>query len=122
MRAVERAIEVGLFRPLYVVSDHKIDFAVAIVVDPCRAGRELVRPPQSRGFRDVGKGSVAVIVEKMALADGGNEDVVEAVVVVISDRNAHPKERNAEAGLASHVGEGAIMIVVIKLQSRCRAP
>ena len=53
----------------------------------------------------------------MALADGGNEDVVEAIVVVVADGDAESEERNVEAGLARHVGEGAVVIVVVELQS-----
>ena len=52
----------------------------------------------------------------MALADGGDENVVEAVVVVVADRHTEAEKRNAQAGLASHVGEGAVVVVVVELQ------
>ena len=69
MRAVERAVKVGLLGPLHVVRDHKIEFAVAIVIDPGGAGREFVRPPQSGGLGHIGERAVAVVVEEMALAE-----------------------------------------------------
>src|SRR4029077_18972021 len=69
-----------------------------------------------RGLGDVGKSAIAIVVEEMALADSGNENVVEAVVVVVADGDSESEERNAEAGLARHVGEGAVMIVVVELQ------
>ncbi len=72
-------------------------------------------PQSPGGFGHVGESAVAVVVEEMALADGGNENIVEAVVVVVADRDAHSKERNAEAGLARHVGEGPVVIVVVEL-------
>src|ERR1019366_6845614 len=58
----------------------------------------------------------AVVVEEMALADGGNENVVEAVVVVVADRDAQSEEQNAQARLARYVGESAVVIVVVELQ------
>ena len=48
VRAIERAIKIGLLGPLHIVGDDEIEFAVAIVIDPGRAGGELIRPPQSR--------------------------------------------------------------------------
>src|SRR5271157_1369209 len=116
VRAIEGAVEVGLLGPLHIVGDDEIEFAVAIVIDPGGAGGELVRAPESRGLGHIGESAVAVVVEEMALADGGNENVVEAVVVVIADRDTHPKKRNAEARLARYVGEGAVMVVVVELQ------
>src|SRR5947209_3427035 len=100
MRAIERAVEIGLLGPLHIVGDHEIEFAVAIVIDPGGAGRKLVRSPESRGLGDVGESAVAIVVEEMVLADGGNENVVEAVVVIIADGDAQSEEGNAEARLA----------------------
>src|SRR5580658_3643174 len=120
MRTIKRAIEVGLLRPLHIVGDDEIEFAVAIVIDPGRAGRELARPPQSRGLGHVGESSVAVVVEEMALSDRSNKNVVEAVVVVVTDGDAKTKERNVEARFARHIGESAVVVVVIELQ-RSRA-
>src|ERR1700716_4191260 len=91
MRAIERAVEVGFLGPLHVVRDNEIEFAVAIVVDPGGSGRKLVRAPESRGLGDVCESSVAIVVEEMALTDGGNENVVEAVVVVVPDGDAESK-------------------------------
>ena len=72
--AVERAIEVALLRPLHIVGDDQIEFAVAIVVNPGGAGREFVWPPHARRLRHVGERPVAVVVEQMALAERGDED------------------------------------------------
>src|SRR5580698_1481204 len=120
VRAIERAIEIGLLRPLHIVRNHEIKFAVAIVIHPSRAGGELVRPPKPGRLSDVSKSSVAIVVEKMALADRSYENVVESVVVVIADGDAESEERNAEPGLTGHVGESAVMIIVVELQ-RARA-
>ena len=93
MGAVERAIKIALLRPLHVVGDDQIEFAVAVIVDPGGAGREFVRPPQSRRLGHVGESAVAVVVEEMALTERGDVEVVEAVVVVIADRDAEAEHR-----------------------------
>ena len=74
-------------------------------------------PHSPGGLRYVGECAIAIVVEEMALADSGNENVVEAVVVVVADGHTESEERNAEAGFARHVGKGAVMIVVVELQA-----
>src|SRR5208337_1035771 len=81
VRAVKRAVDIALRAPLDVVDDDEVELAVAVVVEPGRAGTELVRAPHARGLRYIGKRAVAVVVEEMALSKRGNVDVLEAVVV-----------------------------------------
>ena len=86
VRAIERAVEVALLAPLHIIGDDQIEFAVAIVVNPSSAGREFVRTPHAGGLCHLGKGAVSVVVKQMALAERSDEDIVEAVVVVVADR------------------------------------
>ncbi len=108
-------------RPLHVIRDDQVEFAVAIIIDPGGAGREFVRSPQSRGLGHIGEGAVAVVVEEMALAERGDEEVVEAVVIVIADGNSQAEHGNGEPGFASDIGESAVVIVVVELQRGCGA-
>ena len=103
-------------RPLHIVGDHQVEFAVAIVIDPRRAGAELVRSPHPCRLRDVRERAVPVVVEEVALAKGGNEHVVKAVIVVITYRHAHSVHRNRQPGFRGHIGEGPVVVVVIQLQ------
>ena len=116
VRAVERAIEIALLAPLHVVRDHEIEFAVAIVIHPGCAGRELVRAPHSRGLGDVGERAVAVVVKKVTLAQCGDEDVVKPVVVVVSHGNSEAKHGDSQACLARNVGKRAVTVVVVELE------
>src|SRR4029077_19844774 len=51
----------------------------------------------------------------MSLAEGGDEEIVEAVVIVVADGYAHAEEFDVETGFVGDVGEGAVVIVVVEL-------
>src|SRR5215472_6146547 len=114
--AVERAEEVIRYRPLNVIRYHQIELAIAVVIHPGCAGGEFTRPPQPRRLGYIGKRAVAVVVEKMTLAEGRDEDIVEAVVIVIADCNPQAVEGNGQTGLAGDIAKGSIMVVVIELR------
>src|SRR6266403_2605552 len=105
-----------MFGPLHVVGDDEIKLAIAIIIDPGRTGGKLIRSPKPGNRCDILKGAVAVVAEEVTLAKRGDENVVEAVVIVITDGHAQTIHRNAEARFAGHVGERAVVIVVIKLR------
>src|SRR5579863_8490678 len=87
--AVKSAVDVGFGRPLYVVCNQQVQASVAVVIQPGRTRAEFIVAPESRLLGDVGKRSVAIVAEKVALAEGGDENVVAAIVVVVADRHAH---------------------------------
>src|SRR6185437_8461642 len=60
--------------------------------------------------------AVAGVMEKMALAQGGDEDIVKAVVIVITYSNTKSEDRDSKSGAATHIGECIVVIVVIELQ------
>src|SRR4051812_1047953 len=55
-------------------------------------------------------------MEEMALAQRGDENIVEAVVIVITYSDSESEDRDGESGAATHVGERIVVIVVIELQ------
>ena len=63
-------------------------------------------------FRHVGKGAVAVVVIKSVAIDPGHEDVVVAVVIVVTDGNADIEAGAFQSDLFRHVGKGTVAIVV----------
>src|SRR4029077_11352314 len=93
----------------------QIEAAVFIVIDPGGAGAQFAVAAEPGLLRDVGEGAVAIVVKKPAPAERGYEEIVEAVVVVIADGYAHAVHFYVEAGFASHIGERAIVIVVVEL-------
>src|SRR5207249_2329263 len=118
---VERTEKIALDRPLHVIRNHQIELAVAIVINPGCAGGKFVRSPETRRFRDIGECTVPVVMKQMTLAQPTDEEVVEAIVVVISDRNSQSEHRNCQACFAGYIREGTVVVVVIKLQSARRA-
>jgi hypothetical protein len=60
--------------------------------------------------------SPAAFAEEAILADAGDEQIGEAVVVVIADGNAHAVHFDVESRGFRHVGEAAVAIVVIEAQ------
>ena len=74
------------------------------------------RPPSPLALVTSTKRALAGVLEQTVLADAGDQNVGKAVVVVISDRDAHAVHFDVEPGAAGHVGECAVAIVAIELQ------
>ena len=113
---VEAAEHVVLRRPLHVVADKEIEQAIAVVVEPQRGRAESFALPQSAGVGHIDERAFAGVAEQAVLSDAGDQNVREAVVVVIANRDAHAVHFDIETGAGRHVGECAIAIVVIEVQ------
>ena len=57
----------------------------------------------------------------MTLAQRADEEIVEAVVVVIADCDSESEHGNCQACFAGYISEGSVVIVVIELESARRA-
>ena len=108
----ELALGVGI--ELQVVAHEEIELAVAVVVDPGRAGAE-VRILHARLGRHVGKGPVAVVVVEDRRAPVGDVDVLVAVVVVVAHGHAHAEALAAHARLRGDVGKGSVAVVAVEM-------
>jgi hypothetical protein len=114
--AVKAAEDIALRRPLHIVADKKIEQAVAVVIEPERRCAECHALAQTAGIGHVDKSALAGIVEEPVLSHAGDENVREAVIVIISDGHAHTVHFNIQAGVRGDVGEGAISVVAIETQ------
>src|SRR6185437_6393673 len=82
--AGQRAVLVSRDRPLHVMGDEEIEFAVIVVINPCRADTESGAGDTGlRGY--IYKLSVVQVVKQVAVSDGADVDVVIAIVVIIPD-------------------------------------
>ena len=109
---------------LDIVADIQIEQAVAIDVAPGGAGGP-VRMDETRlgGGIDEASATLAVfhvVIERDPLV-GGDEEVVEAVVVVIADGAAHAVTGVGQARFFGDIGERAVAIVAIEFVRRERA-
>ena len=95
--------------------------AIFVVIHPGGAGAEFVRALQSRFLRHIGKCAVAIVVKQMALSVGGDKEVIVAIVIVIADSHAHAVQLHVQTSFVGHIGERAIVIVVIELECRVLA-
>ncbi len=89
--------------------------AIAIVVHPT-AARPVAdcRLAQSRVFGHIGECAVAVVVIEHVLAVVGDEEVVEAVVVVVADGHRGRPTRALQSSFGRDVGERAVAIVLVE--------
>ncbi len=81
--------------PLHVVHDKQIEMAVIIDIYPgrrdCpqRSKFRIVRMVQSRLRRNIGEGSVPVVVVQGVMVHTGYEEVGKSVIVVVAYRDAN---------------------------------
>src|SRR5205814_9757677 len=104
VRAVEAAKNIVLGRPAHIIADEKIKQAVAVVIKPQSGSAEALMSEEAAGTRGVHESPFAGVAEETALADAGDENIGETVVVVIADGHAHSIELDVNAGAARHVG------------------
>ena len=89
--------------------------AVAVVVKKAAAGAPaLGSARQARLFRHLRKRSVPVVAEERVLSEIGDEQVVEAVVVIVADADGRSPPGLTKAGLIGDVGESAVAVVFIQ--------
>lgn len=93
--------------------------AVIVVINPAcahgpRQPAQRSRTLQPRLFRYIGEGTVAVIPIELVAVHPGNEKILVAVTVVVSDCHPHAVAAPGKAGLFGHIAEGAVAVVAIQ--------
>src|SRR5690349_13446821 len=73
---------------------------------------------EARLLRHVGEGAISVVVIKSVLTPVGDEEVVPAVVVVVSDAHSLTPTSARQPRLRGHVGECPVAIVMIQMAGR----
>src|ERR1700749_4201989 len=63
-------------------------------------------------------------MEKVASVNRGNVNVIVAVIVIVADSASHSVHFNIKASLVRHIGEGAVVVVMVKSRVGfvCRMP
>ncbi len=66
-------------------------------------------------FGDVGEGAVAIIVQEHVVSPESDEEIGEAVVIVIAGADALAPSGERDTGFLGDVGESAVAIIVIEV-------
>ena len=101
---------------LYVIADEKIETAVAVVVEPGATrspANFLIIETSLAG--DIGECSVAVIVKQNIVSPEATEQIVIAVVVIVTDANAGLPAGSGQSGFLGYVGECAVTVVFVQM-------
>src|SRR5256885_2338793 len=105
-----------------VVGDEEIEFAVAIVVDKCTAGvPALAVTAHARFISYIRERAITIVVIKNVLAEIADEEIFEAVVVVVTNANALSPAGVGYAGLHGNVCECSVTIILEKMRRRLLA-
>ena len=102
---------------LDVSGNENIEQSVTVKIEPeCRRAERLPFA-QATGVCDVDECALAAILEQAILPDARDQNVGEAVIVVVADCDAHAVHFNVQSRRARDVGESAVSVVVIELES-----
>ena len=104
---------------VHVARDEQIEAPVAIEVQKAAARTPLMLGPgHARPIGDVGEGAVAVVPVEDVSTPVADEQIVEAVVVVVADAAALSPSGMGESRLLRDVAERAVAIVVEQVAGR----
>src|SRR5207247_2665472 len=120
-RAIETAKHVGFRTPANVIADEDIEEPVAVVIKPQRGGAEALATKQRARAGGLDEGSFAGVAKEAALADASDENVGEAIVVVIADGHAHSVHLDVKPHAFGDIGKSAVAIVAVETQGRAPA-
>src|SRR5579863_3154728 len=89
--------------------------AIPIVVQECAAGSPASYRAEQAGFAsDVCECPIAVVAIENILSPISEEQIVKAIVVVVTDANAACPAGFSQAGVYRHIMKGAVAIIAIE--------
>ena len=98
---------------VHVIGHHQVEIAIMVVISKSRAGGPAA-VAHSRLFADVGESAVAVVSVKRVLAEVGAKNVLEAVVVVVTDADSTGPSEGPQSCLLRDIRKCPITIIPIQ--------
>src|SRR5947207_10743479 len=96
-----------------VVSDEEIKFAVSVIIHEGAARIPAFSIATDASFvGDVSERAVSIVVIKHVLPKIADDEIVPSVVIVVADADTLSPAVVNQTSLRSHIGEGAIAIVL----------
>ena len=108
---------------IHIAGDEQIQMTVAVIVQKTAA--RAPAGPRSRDagfFRDIRKRPIAVVAVEHVLPPVRDEQIVEAVVVVVADTTRLPPAGVGQPRLLRDIGECAVAVVVKQVTGRLAVP
>ena len=110
-----------LEREAHVIGNEQIKVPIPVVVkETASRSPAWLIVPKAGTVGHVGKSSIAVVAIETVLPEVGTKNILESVVVVIADANAGRPARCLQASLLRDIGEGSVVIVLVKAISGTR--
>src|SRR5687768_12869423 len=102
----------------HIVCDDEIEPAIAIVIEKAGGNRpqRIIEP----GLDELAEGAVRLVAKQPDPAELGDEHVTPAIVVNVTDGDAHPATRHIEAGARGGVAERSVDLLMKKAVGRRR--
>ena len=85
------AIPIGLEGPVHVARDEQVELSVVVGIEETGA-RTPAAAAHARARGHVGESAISVVAVQRVAAESGEVQILEAVVVVVADRDAHAVE------------------------------
>ncbi len=106
--------------PLHVAQHDEIEQAIVIEVHP-GCGRRPTAAAGAGALRDIGEGSVSVVVIEMVAAEAGYIEIVVSVIVVVADSYAHVVSDTLKASLLRYILKGSVRLLMVEAVPILRA-
>ena len=97
----------------HVVGNEQIEVPIPVIVQKATTRTPAIRRSGNASlFGDIRECAIAVVVIEHILSEIGNEKIVEAIVIVISNAACLTPSRTSESSLPGDIREGSIAIVM----------
>ena len=105
-------------RPVEIISEEQIEFAVVVVIEPCRGNSPEFftrrgNASYARFRREISKSSVPVVVIENVTVESAYVEIDKPVVIVVGRCRTDAVALAAHSGMVGHIGECAVVIVMI---------
>ena len=98
---------------IHVIGDKQIEVPVAIIVQKTAAcAPRLFRAGDTSFFGDIREGPVAIIVVEDVVPPIADKQIVEAIVIIVTDATSLSPTRMGQTSLLSDIRKGPVTVVV----------
>src|SRR5450631_422008 len=110
---------VGAGGPVAVIRDDQVEVSIVVIIEPGGSDRPQfsslsIGPAHTRRLGYIRKCAIAVIAVKRVPMNSNDVEILEAIVVVVANGDAHLISMARDAGFLGHVGKSSVPIIVVQ--------